>query len=418
MQPELQKSKGKRLLIAAAIFVLPVIAIIYALTLLLHPHQKDAAKVPAGSAFNTAFPAPNLPTKEKNKLELYMQAQEDSTQKQQERQKDLLSNAGGQPSAAGQNAAAPDGFGSFNSHPGVVTSPFQDDNSKKVTDRLAKIYAALGNSENTEASRKMPESPQPSMTADGEAQIARLQKLMQSYQNADTTSSPQLNQVKQVLDEIKEIQNPPKTSKNPYLPSHDDAPLPVTAKAPAVVDSQAIPIPTALPNAFLGLDDEQDTSAVVSDAIEAVIQTDQIVQTGSIVKLRLLQPIYIGSQKIPANTFIYGPASITGERVSIALTNAIYNDQIYPIALKVYDGSDGLDGLYVPGMITRDVVKQNMSQGVGGMELATLDPSLGAQAAAAAIETTKSILAKKISIVKATLKAGHLAILKPTGNQH
>jgi conjugative transposon TraM protein len=413
MTPDLQKAKRKRLLIAAAIFIFPVAAIIVAITALLHPHKKDAPKTMVGSAFNTEFPAPILATKEKNKLEIYMQAQEDSAKKEGDRAKDPYTAASGHQTTTpkpGRPAESP----SPDTRPGVVTSPFQDENSKKVSDRLEKLYAVIGNTQSAEGTRKPQETVPGSMGPDGSAEIAKLQKLMDSYQKADTATSPQLNQVKQVLDEIKEIQNPQKSPKNPYLPGQPVPALPVAARPPVASDSDIAGPPVPSANVFLGLDEDPDASPTAADAIQAVIHSDQVVQTGSIVKLRLLQPIYVGGQKIPANAFIYGPASIAGERVSITLTNAIYNGKIYPIALKVFDGSDGLDGLYVPGMITRDVVKQNMSQGVGGVELAELGPSAGAQAAAAAIETTKSILSKKIAIVKATLKAGHLAILKPT----
>ena len=105
-----------------------------------------------------------------------------------------------------------------------------------------------------------------------------------------------------------------------------------------------------------------------------------------------LQPVYLGAVQIPANAFIWGPATISGERVAIQLTNVLYDGKIYPINLKVYDGADGLEGLYVPGMITRDVIKQNMAQGVGGLALGSFDQSLGAQAASAGIETAKDPL--------------------------
>lgn len=145
----------------------------------------------------------------------------------------------------------------------------------------------------------------------------------------------------------------------------------------------------------------------------AVVHSTQTIVSGAIVKLRLLQDIYIRGQRIPANSFIYGPATITGERITVQLTNVAYAEKIFPIALKVYDAADGLEGIYVPGMITRDIVKENMSQGVSGLTLGTLDPSLGAQAASAGIETARNLLSRKIRLVKATLKEGHLVILRP-----
>ena len=85
---------------------------------------------------------------------------------------------------------------------------------------------------------------------------------------------------------------------------------------------------------------------------------------------------------------------MNSERLHVQLSSAVCNNEIYPISLKVYD-LDGLEGIFVPGAITRDVTKEGISQGIGGMGITSLDPSLGAQAAAAGIETAKSSVEQK-----------------------
>lgn len=421
MQPNPPITKKKRLLVAAGIFVLPVVVICILLAGLLYPSKKQVANRPNGSAFNTELPSPNLPKGEKNKLEIYMQAREDSIKQSEERAKDpYASNTLSQTPPPGLPAKPgnPIALAGHDNRSEVVTSPFQDNNEKKVTERLQKIYAALGNQGTTEPDRKMP-TPPPALSHPEQAtEVDKLEKLMQAIRQTDTATNPQLNQVKQVLDEIKEIQHPEHAIPSGAQGAQDFRPLPVETHPVNSPDSETSGGNEGAPNGFFGLADDIDSNLGASSTIEAVVHADQVVQSGSIVKLRLIQPVYVGGEKIPANAFIYGPASISGERVTIQLTNAIYDSRIYPISLKVYDGNDGLDGLYVPGMITRDVVKQNMSQGVSGMSIGSLNPSLGAQAATATIETARNLLTRKITIVKATLKAGHLAILKPTGTQH
>ncbi|HVU97742.1 MAG TPA: conjugative transposon protein TraM [Puia sp.] len=409
-------SPKKRLLAAAAIFCLPVLVIIVAVSALLS-HHKTSAKTGTNSAFNTNLPSPNLPKGEKNKLEIYMQAQQDSIKQRQERAKDPYVGATTDPTASGlpkPPVAIMPAFHSSGGDGNPVYSP--ESNDRKVAERLQKIYAALGSSTaGTAGDRSFSPGSAPSQPPAASAELPRLERLIASLHQTDTATDPRLRQIKDVLDQVMALKYPDRMAAGNNTPT-ERVVLPVEATPPPTDDS-LYPAPIrSTANGFFGLNDEAD-SAATATTLQAVVHATQIVQTGSIVKLRLLQPIYVGGRPIPANAFIYGPATINGERVTIQLTNAIYNGRIYPIALKVYDGADGLEGLFVPGMITRDVVKQNMSQGVSGLNIGTLDPSLGAQAAAAGIETARNLLSRKISLVKATLKAGHLAILKGANNQ-
>ncbi len=416
MQSTTLPSKKKRLLILAGIFVLPAVAIIVALVSVLHPKKKALPAPPTGSAFNAALPQPNLPKHELNKLELYMQAQEDSVKQNAERAKDPYAKLSLTDSTRNTRSSLPNTPHAPTA--GVVTSPFADDNDKKVNDRMQKLYGLIGNTPPPEKSKFSSTPSTEYGPATASPQVERLQRLMQEYQKRDTETNPQLTQVKQILDQIKDIQHPT-TAATGILPSGPDRTLPVSATPPALKETSDSLNQENEQNGFFGLSDAVDTSSsTYVPAIEAVIHGDQTVQSGSIVKLRLVQPMYVAGVKIPANAFIYGPAAISGERVTIQLTNAIYDGHIYPIAMQVYDGGDGLDGLYVPGMITRDVVKQNMSQGVSGINIGSLDPSLSAQAASAAIETARNLMSRKIAIIKATLKSGHLAILKSTSGTH
>ena len=69
---------------------------------------------------------------------------------------------------------------------------------------------------------------------------------------------------------------------------------------------------------------------------------------------------------------------------------------------------------YVPGAISRDVLKEGAAQNLNTFGVTTLDPTnLSAQAAAAGIQTAKDLFSRKIRLITATLKAGHMAILVP-----
>lgn len=77
---------------------------------------------------------------------------------------------------------------------------------------------------------------------------------------------------------------------------------------------------------------------------------------------------------------------------------------------------DGLPGIYIPGTISRDVAKQSTDNSLQRMELSTMDPSLKAQAASAGMNAAKSLLSKKVKLVKVKIKAGYKILLKDKNN--
>jgi conjugative transposon TraM protein len=113
---------------------------------------------------------------------------------------------------------------------------------------------------------------------------------------------------------------------------------------------------------------------------------------------------------IPSGNFVYGLATLNNERLQIEISSIRYGNSIYPVKLQVYD-LDGLRGVYIPGAITRDVAKQSADNSMQLMELSSMDPSLKGQAAAAGINTVKSLLSKKVKMVKVSVKAGYRVLL-------
>ncbi len=73
---------------------------------------------------------------------------------------------------------------------------------------------------------------------------------------------------------------------------------------------------------------------------------------------------------------------------------------------------DGLAGIYIPGSITSDVAKQSTDNMLQSVALNSLNSSVGAQAASAGIEAAKTLLSKKVKLVKVQVKAGYKILLK------
>lgn len=162
-------------------------------------------------------------------------------------------------------------------------------------------------------------------------------------------------------------------------------------------------------NGFFGID--KNAISIQSNAIEAVVNENRVLVNGAVIKLRLLQDIYINGSKIPIGNFVFGTVSLNGERLEIDINSIRYGNSLFPVKMVAYD-MDGISGIYVPGAITRDVVKQSADNSLQLMELSTFDPSLKAQAAAAGINTVKSLLSKKVKQVKVIVKAGYKVLLK------
>ncbi len=167
-------------------------------------------------------------------------------------------------------------------------------------------------------------------------------------------------------------------------------------------------------NGFYSLNDRQENDQS-QNAAEAVVHETQTLVNGSNVKLRLVNDIYINGTLIPNGNFLFGVASLEGERLKIEINSIRYNNSIFPVKLGVYD-LDGLAGINIPGAISRDVAKQSADNSLQNMELTTLNPSLAAQATSAGINTAKSLLSRKVKLVKVTVKAGYKVLLANEGN--
>ena len=147
------------------------------------------------------------------------------------------------------------------------------------------------------------------------------------------------------------------------------------------------------------------------NAIEAIIPENTILVNNAVIKLRLAADIYINGVLIPKSNMVSGLVSLENERLQVEISSIRYNNSLFPIKLEVFD-MDGLAGIYIPGAISRDVAKQSADNSLQLMELTSLDPSLKAQAAAAGINTVKSLLSKKVKQVKVMVKAGYRVLLR------
>jgi hypothetical protein len=101
--------------------------------------------------------------------------------------------------------------------------------------------------------------------------------------------------------------------------------------------------------------------------ITAIIDENVTGYSGSRIRLRLLEDIWVGQTLVQKGTYLF--ALITGfgdQRVTLTVQSIFLSGKILPVKLELYD-TDGLPGLYVPESAFREFTKDlggNSMQGV------------------------------------------------------
>ena len=151
------------------------------------------------------------------------------------------------------------------------------------------------------------------------------------------------------------------------------------------------------------------------NTIAAVIAGNQSVTNGQSVRLRTIEPMWIGSRLIPRNTALVGAARLQGERLEIEITSVEAGGSIYEVELKVYD-SDGQEGINIPNSMESDALHEigaNMGSTMGSS--INISTNTGAQIASdvgrGLINGVSQYLNKKLRTVKVHLKAGYRVML-------
>ena len=152
------------------------------------------------------------------------------------------------------------------------------------------------------------------------------------------------------------------------------------------------------------------------NTISACIATDQSVIDGQSVRLRTLEPMWIGNSLLPKNTSIVGVARLQGERLEIKIENIEALGCIMEVDLSVYD-SDGQEGINIPNSMESDALHEigaNMGSMMGSS--INLTTNAGAQLVSdvgkGLINGVSQYLNKKLRTVKVHLKSGYKIMLK------
>jgi conjugative transposon TraM protein len=297
-----------------------------------------------------------------------------------------------------------------------------DGNTERVNKKLKELYKALDTSSNDPENARDRDASEMIVDRKEFSDVDRLEGMMQMMQASDG-SEKEMKEIQSVLDKILDIQHPQRVQEkireqsiqNPEKTYALETVRPDPIRSMTSQENTGDTAFTVDPNAFNGISQSIE-SASSAKTIQAVIPDAQSLVSGSTVKLRLSQDVYISGSLISAGQFIYGVCALNGERLSIAVSSIQSAQAIFPISLSVYD-LDGIEGIYVPGAIARDVAKQSSNQALQDIQLNSLNPSLELQAASTGIETVKSLISKRSRLIKVSVKAGYKVLLVDIKNQ-
>ncbi|MFI5360309.1 MAG: conjugative transposon protein TraM, partial [Halanaerobiales bacterium] len=247
-----------------------------------------------------------------------------------------------------------------------------DPNIEKVNQKLAELNKALDNV-STPGIKPIPrQTPGASNnTGISSPDIDRLENMLQAISQNSGGQDPEMQQINGVMDKILDIQHPELEREKIKRESEKNSgqAYPVTvggggnditllaANQVSSTDQDTIQIKgrallTEDHNGFYSLEDNPP-AIDEQNTIEAVVDQAQTLESGSTVKLRLTDDIYIGGILVPKSNFVYGVAQLNGERLIVTIHSIRYLDNILQVALSAFD-LDGLEGIDVPGTITRE----------------------------------------------------------------
>ena len=378
--------------------------------------SKNQANIKNG--LNLQLPDANLKDdKNEDKLAFYKEADADSLKREE-----LLRNDPYYKDSIikRQNTILPDTgnlYTSLSLHSGLNHSPYNkstEANEQRIYQKINEINKQINQSDNTSTSSNNLNQSVPTSENNEQfsKEVDRLQDMMQ-LMNDNPEVDPEMQQLNGTLEKILDIQHPDRVReklKEKSLKNKEQVFIISKQSAKnniSLLDTSKSRLNTE--NRFYSLEKEINTEE--QNTVEAVVHQTQTLVNGAVVKMRLLNNIYINGSLVPKGNFVFGIAQLNDERLEISINSIRNNNSLFPVKLEVFD-MDGLPGIYIPGAISRDVAKQSADNSLQIMELTSMDPSFKAQAAATGINAAKSLLSKKVKQVKVIVKAGYRLLLR------
>lgn len=354
-----QLEKRKKFLLLIPLFILPVIALLF---WKLGGGKGDTTQPIAGQQeINTELPSAQFKgEKPQNKLSLYDQATKDSIRERQNNDNDLF--AGMKKDSAGLEQGS-----SVNGQSAAASAA-------QINKKLAQIRQQISSPPVNQGYQSAYSPPmQPAVNT---AEVDRLEKLMQGMKSGGGNSSdPQMQQLDGMITKLLQLQHP------------------------EMVNQQI----------------KQQEAKVKPDsafkAIPAMIDGNQKVAPGGVVRLKLADTLHVKGLVVPKGQLLFGACAVTNQRLLLDIKNIRLGTAIIPVNLTVFS-LDGMAGIAAPAAELGEAAGSGTSEALDNMEFMGMDETLGAQAATAGINAAKGLIGKKARRIRVKLKGGVTVLLR------
>ncbi|HEY9002027.1 MAG TPA: conjugative transposon protein TraM [Mucilaginibacter sp.] len=309
----------------------------------------------ANQGINTTLPGAKLgKNAPPDKMGLYDQAQRNSA-------------AARSHSAAGAFAAL--GWDTASMHKQAGTNPNSAAASEaRIKEKLAEI--------NRQISQPQPAKP-PADAAQPDPQTAELVRLEALIRQKQQTAGPdpQMQQLNSMLDKIQQIQNP------------------------------------GLVREKLKKDEAAKKPDSAFKAIPALIDGNQKIAPGGVVRLKLADSVTIAGIHYAKGQALSGACNVTNQRLLLDIRTVRLGTSIIPVNFTVFS-LDGLAGIPAPEAELSEAAGGGTADALESMQFLSADYSLGTQAATAGISAAKGLLGKKARRIRVKLHGGQPILLR------
>lgn len=410
--------KQRKMLLFMPVLILPFLTMLF-WTLGGGKGTASVNRVPDKKGFNIVLPDPKFKEDSTlDKMSYYDQAAIDSLKLQEQIKKDPNYSIAGfsNDSAKVSNELGIDPATLRKRKTALNTSSLRGENEQKMYQKLEALQKAIAEPQKSvDHDQDMREFEYKNSTGTASEDMKNLEQIM-SAMNAPSEPDPELKQLGGMLENILDIQHPERVQERlrQTSKSQKGKVFAVNKKMQedhitSLLSTDEIQHGKAKSNSFYSLD-EIAVNDEMQNALEAVIHETQSVVNGSIVKLRFTSDVFINGTLIPRNSFVFGTAALKGERLEVKISSIKFKNSIFPVELSVYD-LDGISGIYIPGTINRDVAKASADRSIQSIGIEGLNDSWGAQAATMGVEAAKTLLSKKVKLIKVVVKAGYQVFL-------
>ncbi|TDQ73803.1 conjugative transposon protein TraM [Sphingobacterium yanglingense] len=305
----------------------------------------------------------------------------------------------------------------YDDYQGFRSLSFQDNKEKQIYDKINQLNASLDQSQYYPTPKySEPTYVSASETYQIKSDITRLEEMMSRMQNVEPAPDPEMEQINTVLQSVLDIQHPVRVQDRIKRTSLENlgqvfAVDAVKIETPITFLSDQIDTGISdVRSVFYGLSSDHIENND-RNTIEAVVHETSTVTSGSTLKLRLLNDIYVNGNLIPKDNFLFGKVSFQDERLAVTIDAIRYQNSIFPVKLSVVD-LDGIEGICIPSSVIREVAKQGGDQFTNSIGINSFSPNIGTQLATTGIDIGRSMINKKVKAVKVQVKSGYRILLR------